>query len=66
MFIFDAAKENIPFQGTGLVMSRKLMQSNPQLAENMVRALTEAVAVHSHSVKQENRRGNIAEVFEVE
>jgi ABC-type nitrate/sulfonate/bicarbonate transport system substrate-binding protein len=41
--IFDAAKENIPFQGTGLVMSRKLMQSNPQLAENMVRALTEAV-----------------------
>lgn len=42
--IFDAAKEDIPFQGTGLVMSRKLMKSNPQLAENMVRALTEAVA----------------------
>ena len=42
--LFDAAKENIPFQGTGLVMSRKLMKSNPQLAENMVRALTEAVA----------------------
>lgn len=42
--LFDAAKENIPFQGTGLVMSRKLMKDNPQLAENMVKALTEAVA----------------------
>lgn len=42
--LFDAAKENIPFQGTGLVMSRKLMKSNPQLAESLVRALTEAVA----------------------
>ena len=42
--IFDAAKENIPFQGTGLVLSRKLMKSNPQLAENIVKALTEAVA----------------------
>ena len=48
--LFDAAKENIPFQGTGLVMPRKLMKANPQLAENMVRALTEAVAfIHKPS-----------------
>lgn len=42
--LFDAAKENVPYQSTGLVTSRKLMKYNPQLAENMVRALTEAVA----------------------
>jgi NitT/TauT family transport system substrate-binding protein len=48
--LFDAAKENIPFQGTGLVISRNLMKTNPQLAENMVRALTEAVAfIHIRS-----------------
>ena len=34
-------------------MSRKLMQSNPQLAENMVKALTEAVAfIHIPSNRQ--------------
>ena len=51
--LFDAAKENIPFQGSGLVMSRKLIQSNPQLVENMAKALIEAVAfIHNPS----NRR----------
>ena len=48
--LFDAAKENLPFQSTGLVMSRKLKQSQPQLVENMTKALIEAVAfIHTPS-----------------
>ena len=51
--LFDAAKENVPYQSTGLVMSRKLKQSHPQLVENMAKALIEAVAfIHNPSNKK--------------
>jgi NitT/TauT family transport system substrate-binding protein len=50
--LFDGAKENIPFQGSGLVLSRRLKKSNPQLVENMAKALIEAVAfIHKPSNK---------------
>jgi NitT/TauT family transport system substrate-binding protein len=52
--LFDGAKENVPFQSTGLVMSRKLKQSHPQLVENMAKALIEAVAfIHDPSNKKQ-------------
>jgi ABC-type nitrate/sulfonate/bicarbonate transport system substrate-binding protein len=38
------AKENVPFQSAGLVTSRKFMRSNPQLVENVARAIVEGVA----------------------
>src|SRR2546428_3166026 len=42
--LLDTGKENIPFQSSGLVTSHKLMKSNPQLVENMSKAIIEAVA----------------------
>jgi NitT/TauT family transport system substrate-binding protein len=51
--LFDAAKEHIPFQNSGLVMSRKLKKSNPQVVENMAKALSEGVAfIHDPSKKK--------------
>jgi NitT/TauT family transport system substrate-binding protein len=42
--LLDLAKENVPFQSSGLVTSRKFMKSNPQLVENVARAIVEGVA----------------------
>lgn len=42
--LLDTGKENIPFQSSGLVTSRKLMKSSPQLVENLAKATVEAVA----------------------
>ena len=42
--LLDLAKENVPFQSAGLVTSRKFMRSNPQLVENIARAIVEGVA----------------------
>ena len=42
--LLDLAKENVPFQSSGLVTSRKFMKSNPQLVENIARAIVEGVA----------------------
>lgn len=63
--LFDAAKENIPFQGTGLVISRNLMKTNPQLAENMVRALTEAVAFIHISSNRKTVEGILAKYMKL-
>ena len=42
--LLDLAKENVPFQSSGLVTSRKFMKSNPRLVENVARAIVEGVA----------------------
>jgi NitT/TauT family transport system substrate-binding protein len=42
--LLDLAKENVPFQSSGLVTSRKFMAANPQLVENVARAIVEGVA----------------------
>jgi ABC-type nitrate/sulfonate/bicarbonate transport system substrate-binding protein len=42
--LLDLAKENVPFQSSGLVTSRKFMKSNPQVVENVARAIVEGVA----------------------
>ncbi len=42
--LLDTAKENIPFQFLGLVTSRKLIRSKPQLVENVAKAIVESVA----------------------
>ncbi len=42
--LLDLAKENVPFQSSGLVTSRKFMKANPQLVENAARAIVEGVA----------------------
>jgi ABC-type nitrate/sulfonate/bicarbonate transport system substrate-binding protein len=42
--LLDLGKENVPFQSSGLVTSRKLMKTHPQLVENLAKAIVEAVA----------------------
>jgi ABC-type nitrate/sulfonate/bicarbonate transport system substrate-binding protein len=42
--LLDLAKENVPFQSAGLVTSRKFMAANPQMVENVARAIVEGVA----------------------
>lgn len=50
--LVDLGKENIPFQSAGLVISRNLMKSEPQLVENIAKAIVEGVAfIHNPSNK---------------
>jgi ABC-type nitrate/sulfonate/bicarbonate transport system substrate-binding protein len=50
--LLDIGKENIPFQSAGLVISRALMKSEPELVENIAKAIVEAVAfIHNPSNK---------------
>jgi NitT/TauT family transport system substrate-binding protein len=42
--LLDLGKENVPFQSSGLVTSRKYMRTNPQIVENLVKAVVEGVA----------------------
>ena len=42
--LVDTGKENLPFQSSGLVISRKLMRTNPALVENVSKAIIEGVA----------------------
>jgi ABC-type nitrate/sulfonate/bicarbonate transport system substrate-binding protein len=49
----DLGKENVQFQSSGLVFSRAWMKANPQLTENVVRAVAEGVAyVHRPANKE--------------
>jgi NitT/TauT family transport system substrate-binding protein len=51
--LLNTAKENVPFQSSGLVVSRSLIRSNPQLVENIARATVEGVAyVHKPGNKE--------------
>ncbi len=51
--LLNTSKENVPFQSSGLVVSRKLMKTNPRLVENIVKATVEGVAfVHKPSNKE--------------
>lgn len=50
--LVDTGKENVPFQSSGIVVSRSFMRSNPQLVENLAKATVEGVAfVHNPSNK---------------
>lgn len=42
--LVDTGKENVPFQSSGMVVSRSFMRSNPQLVENLAKATVEGVA----------------------
>lgn len=48
--LLDLAKENVPFQSSGLVTTKRFLRSNPQLIENVAKALVEAVA-YMHNPK---------------
>lgn len=51
--LVDTGKENVPFQSSGLVISRKLMRSNPNLVENTAKAIVEGVAyIHNPANKR--------------
>lgn len=51
--LLDTGKENVPFQSSGLVISRKLMKSNPHLVESIAKAIIEGVAyIHNSSNKK--------------
>ena len=42
--LLDLAKANVPFQSSGLVTSRKYMRANPQIVDNLVKAVVEGAA----------------------
>ena len=42
--LLDTRKENVPFQSSGLVVSRSFIRANPQLVENVAKAIVEGVA----------------------
>ena len=51
--LVNTGRENIPFQSAGVVVSRSLMKSNPQLVENLTKATVEGVAfIHKPSNKE--------------
>ncbi len=51
--LVDLAKENVEFQSSGLVTTKKFMRANPQLIENVGRVLVEAVAyIHNPANKK--------------
>jgi len=51
--LLDTSKENVPFQSSGLVVSRSFIKSHPQLVENIVKATAEGVAfVHKPANKE--------------
>lgn len=51
--LVDLGKENVQFQSSGLVVSRSLLKTNPQLVENVTRATVEGVAfVHKPANKE--------------
>jgi len=51
--LLDTGKENLPFQSSGFVTSRKLMRSNPHLIEAMAKAIVEGVVyVHNPANKK--------------
>jgi ABC-type nitrate/sulfonate/bicarbonate transport system substrate-binding protein len=51
--LVDTGKENVPFQSSGMVVSRSFMRSNAQLVENLAKATVEGVAfVHKPSNKE--------------
>ena len=42
--LFDLGKANVPFQSSGLATSRKYIRANPQVIENLAKAVIEGVA----------------------
>jgi ABC-type nitrate/sulfonate/bicarbonate transport system substrate-binding protein len=42
--LVDTGKENLPFQSSGIVVSRNYMRAHPQLVENVAKATVEGVA----------------------
>ncbi|HXG53013.1 MAG TPA: ABC transporter substrate-binding protein [candidate division Zixibacteria bacterium] len=51
--LVDTGKEKIPFQSSGLVVSRSLIRSNPQLIDGLVKATVEGVAfIHKPANKE--------------
>jgi ABC-type nitrate/sulfonate/bicarbonate transport system substrate-binding protein len=51
--LLDLVKENVPFQSSGLVTTKKFMRANPQLVENVGKSLVEAIAfMHNPKHKQ--------------
>ena len=51
--LLNTSNENLPFQSSGMVLSRTLMKSNPQLVESIAKATIEGVAfVHKPSNKE--------------
>jgi ABC-type nitrate/sulfonate/bicarbonate transport system substrate-binding protein len=42
--LLDLGKANVPFQSSGLVTSRKYMRANPQIVENLAKAVVEGAA----------------------
>jgi NitT/TauT family transport system substrate-binding protein len=51
--LLNISKENVPFQSSGMVVSRALTKSNPQLVENIAKATVEGVAYVHKPVNKE-------------
>jgi len=58
--LFDLGKANVPFQASGLATSRKYMRGNPQLVENLAKAVLEGVAFVQNPANKKIVIGSIA------
>ena len=58
--LFDLGKANVPFQSSGLATSRKYMRANPQLVENLAKAVLEGVAFVQNPANKKTVVGSIA------
>ena len=52
--LFDLGKANVPFQSSGLVTSRKYIRNNPQVIENLAKAVIEGGCFRANSRKQKS------------
>jgi len=58
--LLDMAKANIPFQSSGLVTSRRLLRTNPELVENIAKAIIEGVAIIHNPARKKMVQQTIA------
>ena len=64
--LLDLAKENVPFQSSGLVTSRRFMAANPQLVEDVAKAIVEGVAVARNRANKKMVLQSLSKNFRVD
>ncbi len=64
--LLDLAKENVPFQSSGLVTTKKFLKANPQLMENVGKAIVEAIAFMHNPKNKQAVIGSIAKNLRID
>jgi ABC-type nitrate/sulfonate/bicarbonate transport system substrate-binding protein len=64
--LLDLAKENVPFQSSGLVTTKRFLKTNPQLMENVGKAIVEAIAFMHNPKNKQAVVGSIAKNLRID